>query len=233
MSVAPAPSQGLGTVAEAPAVVAAPAPSDDFLRLIPHEFARRHLVISAGTVRTPVGDEEQLLCAGGASPSAIHNIGVRLGRPVSCTPAPGEAIAALIDRAYAARNGRERDDDSADGDAPSADIDVQLPPDAEEDLKAVLRSADADLLNTSGKAPVIRLVDLFLFEALRQNASDVHIQPLGDKALVRYRLDGVLHTVRELPLSLVNAVTTRVKVMARLDVAERRAPQDGRRRRAW
>ncbi|MFN6042091.1 MAG: ATPase, T2SS/T4P/T4SS family, partial [Phycisphaerae bacterium] len=58
--------------------------------------------------------------------------------------------------------------------------------------------------------------------------SDVHIQPVGDRALVRYRLDGVLHTVRELPPRLIAAVTSRVKIIARMDVAEQRAPQDGR-----
>ncbi|MFN6042728.1 MAG: ATPase, T2SS/T4P/T4SS family, partial [Phycisphaerae bacterium] len=81
---------------------------------------------------------------------------------------------------------------------------------------------------TSGKGPVIRLVDLILFQALQRNASDVHIQPVGDRALVRYRLDGVLHTVRELPPRLIAAVTSRVKIIARMDVAEQRAPQDGR-----
>jgi len=71
-------------------------------------------------------------------------------------------------------------------------------------------------------------VDLLLFEAVQRRASDIHVQPLADRTLVRYRLDGVLHTVRELPPSVLPAIVSRVKVMARLDVAEQRAPQDGR-----
>ncbi len=74
----------------------------------------------------------------------------------------------------------------------------------------------------------MRLVDLVLFEALQRGASDVHVQPARGKTLVRYRLDGVLHTVRELPLSIAASVVSRIKVMANLDVAEQRSPQDGR-----
>jgi general secretion pathway protein E len=91
-----------------------------------------------------------------------------------------------------------------------------------------VREAERDLLNTHGKAPAVRLVDLMLFEALLRGASDVHVQPVRGRTLVRYRLDGVLHTVRQMPLSLAAAVVSRIKVMSRLDVAETRAPQDGR-----
>src|SRR6185436_3026714 len=100
--------------------------------------------------------------------------------------------------------------------------------DLESELAATVRDAERDLLNLDGKAPSVRLVDLILFEALQRDASDVHVQTVRDKTLVRYRLDGALRTVRELPGSLAASVVSRVKVMARLDVAEHRAPQDGR-----
>ncbi|MBL9140308.1 MAG: type II/IV secretion system protein [Phycisphaerae bacterium] len=73
-----------------------------------------------------------------------------------------------------------------------------------------------------------RLVDAVLFEALGRGASDVHLQPLPTGTLVRIRVDGVLHDVREISTDIAVAVTSRIKVMGRMDIAERRAPQDGR-----
>jgi general secretion pathway protein E len=83
-------------------------------------------------------------------------------------------------------------------------------------------------LNTEQKGPIPRLVDVLLFESIGRGASDIHIQPLADEVLVRYRVDGVLATARSVPLRLAAAIVSRIKVMARMDVAERRAPQDGR-----
>ncbi len=192
-------------------------PSTDFLNLIPHDYARRHLILSAGTR----DGCEDLLITDSTPATAVFNVGVRLGRPVCTTQADAEGLAAAIDRAYSAR---AESSDSRDADLPavvivgSADVDA--------DLAKAMR--DGDVLHTQGKAPAVRLVDLLFFEALLRSASDVHIQPLRDRVLVRYRLDGTLHTVRELPASIASAVVSRVKVMARLDLAERRAPQDGR-----
>lgn len=193
-------------------------PSPEFLARVSHEFARRHLVLSAG-VEDGV---ETLLVAEGARPTAALNVGVALGRPVRTRTVPPEPLAAAIDRAYARADG-------ADGaDAPQHHLVLDAPADAEGELDAAVRAAESDLLSTQGKAPAVRLVDLVLFEALLRGASDVHVQPLRDRTLVRYRLDGALHTVRELPASVAASVVTRIKVIARLDVAERRAPQDGR-----
>ena len=202
--------------------------SADFLARIPHAFARQHLVLSMG-----LHDQREHLCvATSTQPAAIWNVAAILGREVilhadKYTP---ESLAARIDAAYATTT-MEHARDSA-SDVPVVHLDQSslgdgvVDPDA--DIRAALQASDGDLLNTSGKGPVIRLVDLILFQALQRNASDVHIQPVGDRALVRYRLDGVLHTVRELPPRLIAAVTSRVKIIARMDVAEQRAPQDGR-----
>ncbi len=205
------------------------APSDDFLRLIPHEFARRHLVLSAGFR----DGAEDVLCAGGTRPTALFNVGVRLGRPVRSRAAPAEVIAASIDRAYAAATPHGPGPGKAGADPAGSSFDtpvviVEGSSDLEGDLQAALREAESDVLSTHGKSPAVRLVDLLLFEALVRDASDVHIQPLRGRTLVRYRLDGALHTVRELPGSLAAALISRIKVMGRLDVAEHRSPQDGR-----
>lgn len=198
-----------------PDCLASARPTAEFLGLIPHEYARRHLILSAGIV----GVAEKLLVADSTGPASTFNVGVRLQRPVLATTVEGEALAGAIDRTYA--SARPADDAQsialeAEGSDPAAE------------MAALLRDAERDLLNTRGKGPVIRLVDLILFEALQRRASDVHVQPLADRVLIRYRLDGVLHTVREMPASLASALISRVKVMGRLDVAEQRAPQDGR-----
>jgi general secretion pathway protein E len=84
------------------------------------------------------------------------------------------------------------------------------------------------LKDLASEAPVIRLVNLLLTKALEQRASDIHIEPFENRLIVRYRIDGVLHEVESPPRRLSAAVISRVKIMAALDIAERRLPQDGR-----
>ncbi len=90
---------------------------------------------------------------------------------------------------------------------------------------------DADiqqLKDLAAEAPVIRLVSLIITNALEQRASDIHIEPFENRLVVRYRIDGVLHEVESPPRRFSAAVISRVKIMANLDIAERRLPQDGR-----
>ncbi|RTX93286.1 type II secretion system protein GspE [Pseudomonas sp. C 49-2] len=84
------------------------------------------------------------------------------------------------------------------------------------------------LKDMASEAPVIRLVNLILQRAVEQRASDIHIEPFENHLKVRYRIDGVLHDAEAPPVSSSAAVISRVKIMARLDIAERRLPQDGR-----
>jgi len=200
-----------------------PPPSSEFLSLIAHDFARRHLVLSVGFQ----DGAEQLLVCERTRPHIITNIGVRLSRPVRARSAAAESLAAAVDSAYSAGAARRAEVAPAT-DAAQPMVVVEGSGDVEADLGAALRAAESDLINVEGKAPSIRLVDLILFEALLKGASDVHVQPLRDRTLVRYRLDGALHTVRALPAQLASSVVSRIKVMGRMDVAERRAPQDGR-----
>ncbi|MFN6042851.1 MAG: ATPase, T2SS/T4P/T4SS family, partial [Phycisphaerae bacterium] len=192
-------------------------PSAAFLARVPHAFARQHLLLSLGVQ----GERELLAVTRSTSPAAVWNVGAALEREVTTVPdhCHAEALATLIDNAYAATTMEQARESASD--VPVVHLDQAVfdesAIDPEADIRAALQSSDADLLNTSGKGPVIRLVDLILFQALQRNASDVHIQPVGDRALVRYRLDGVLHTVRELPPRLIAAVTSRVKIIARMD----------------
>ncbi len=86
----------------------------------------------------------------------------------------------------------------------------------------------AHLKDLASEAPVIRLVNLVLTKALESRASDIHIEPFENRLIVRYRIDGVLHEVESPPRRLSAAMISRVKIMASLDIAERRLPQDGR-----
>ncbi len=191
-------------------------PSEEFVQKISHEYARRHLVLSAGTE----DGVELLVVAESTLPQVAFNVGVRLGRKTAVSVTAADVLASAIDRAYASLE-RQSDEDGAA-------TEVMASANLEQDLASAVRNADADLLNTGDKNHVVRLVDLLLFEAVQRKASDVHIQPLRERVLVRYRIDGVLLTVRELPVSLASAVISRVKIMARLDIAEQRAAQDGR-----
>jgi general secretion pathway protein E len=184
--------------------------SSAFVELIPRDFARAHLILSQGRQN----GTEQLAIAESTQPAAVFNVGVRLGIEIESVLADAEAIARAIDEAYAQVAGGDSGDSTDTGE--------------EADIERLLAEADRDLLSTQGKGPVVKLVDALLFEALGRRASDVHIQPLEDRALVRYRLDGVLHTVREVTRRLTPSVISRIKVMGRMDIAERRIPQDGR-----
>jgi general secretion pathway protein E len=205
----------IGADEESRARVASPiAPahvSTRFLDRIPRDFARRHVILSQGHA----GSVERLMVSSATSKAAIFNTGVRLGCAVDAVEGDAETIARAIDAAYAARGVRAEA-------PPAADVA------GEASVEALIAAADRDLLATGGKAPLVRLVDSLLFEALTHCASDLHIQPLERATLVRIRLDGMLHDVRELPASLTAAVVSRIKVMGRMDIAERRVPQDGR-----
>lgn len=85
-----------------------------------------------------------------------------------------------------------------------------------------------DLLESEDDAPVIRLVNTLVSQALKERASDIHIEPFESEVLVRFRIDGVLHTIVKPPKSVQAALASRIKVMAGLDIAEKRHPQDGR-----
>ncbi|HMN96849.1 MAG TPA: ATPase, T2SS/T4P/T4SS family [Phycisphaerales bacterium] len=187
-----------------------------FVDAIPHDFARLHLISSDGLV-----DGAERLVVGPATDAlVVHNVSVRLQRPCTVRVEDPEAVARAVDALYerARRVGQGRD--AADGTIGR--------PEQGGDLDRLLVDADRDLLNTQGKGRVIKLVDGLLFEAAGRGASDLHIQPLADRTLVRYRIDGVLHDVRELGAELAIAVVSRIKVMGRMDIAERRMPQDGR-----
>ena len=85
-----------------------------------------------------------------------------------------------------------------------------------------------DVLDIANKPPIIKLMNTILFEALKIRASDIHLQPYNDRMQVRYRIDGILYDAKTVPKKFQDAIVSRVKVMGKMDIAERRLPQDGR-----
>ena len=101
---------------------------------------------------------------------------------------------------------------------------------AEDDVQLVTESKDdvTDLEKAAGESPVIRFVNFLIFDAIKQGASDIHIEPKEKSLKVRYRIDGVLFESMNPPHSMHAAICSRMKIMANLDISERRLPQDGR-----
>ena len=86
----------------------------------------------------------------------------------------------------------------------------------------------ADLLDDTSDAPVIKLVNLLLSRAVKARASDIHIEPFKQSLVIRYRIDGILYNIMNLPKGIQSSLASRIKIMAKLDIAEKRLPQDGR-----
>ncbi len=164
----------------------------------------------------PVREDEDELGLAMADPTDAYTIGAfemvtgRTVRPMVAIPTELEAA---LERLYGAGKSAQSQllgDVEARPDELAFDADVQ------------------HLKDLASEAPVIRLVSLLITNALETRASDIHIEPFENRLIVRYRIDGVLHEVESPPKRLSAAVISRVKIMANLDIAERRLPQDGR-----
>ena len=141
-------------------------------------------------------------------------VGRMLGRPVRAVCVEESNLLAAINSAYERRSGQAQN----------------LIDTLEQHvvLSEVAALDSEDLLDTDGRAPIIRLVNLILFEAVKARASDVHIQPYEDRVIVRQRVDGVLFDSFEIPKAVQEEVTARIKVLGKMNIAEKRLPQDGR-----
>jgi general secretion pathway protein E len=140
-------------------------------------------------------------------------IGAALGRSVTVAVAVPIELEAALERLYAELG------EGSEADEVLNDLVADAEP-AEEDAER--------LKDLASEAPVIRLVNQLIARAVETHASDVHLEPFPDRLRIRYRYDGVLHEVDPPPARLQAAVISRIKIMARLDIAERRLPQDGR-----
>jgi general secretion pathway protein E len=168
-------------------------------------------------VACPVALEGSVLTVATAEPTnpqLLDELQQSLGLTIKLCVASGPAILDAIERAYGANTALQK---IVEGMGPaSAGRDVE----AEEDV--------GHLRDMAFEAPVVRLVNLLIDSALAVEASDIHIEPFEDSLRVRYRIDGLLYDQEAPPRRLQAALTSRIKIMAELNIAERRLPQDGR-----
>ena len=185
----------------------------DVIKLLSREICEKHKII-------PVSRSGSSLIVAMADPTnlnATDDVKFLTGYNVDPVVCSESAIMGAIERYYAA--GPSYEELMADFDLGDEDIDFT----ADDDDVNVL-----ELERASEDAPVVRLVNVILLNAIRKGASDVHIEPYEKRLRVRYRIDGVLHEEMAPPLRLKSAISSRVKIMSQLDIAERRLPQDGR-----
>ncbi len=165
----------------------------------------------AGAVPIAVEDERLLVALADPFDNFTRGaIAAAVGRPVSIAVAVPIEIEAALDRLYPEVAGQD-----SDGVAGMPD-EQPLEEDAER------------LKDLASEAPVIRLVNQIIARAVETQASDIHFEPFADRLRLRYRYDGILHEAESPPSRLTAAIISRIKIMSRLDIAERRLPQDGR-----
>jgi type IV pilus assembly protein PilB len=183
----------------------------DILKLVPKEPCERHKVV-------PVSRTGNSLIVAMADPTnlnAIDDLKFLTGYNIEPVIASETAIHNAIEKYYNA--GPSYDEVMAGFD----ETEIEVTGDDDEVNPLELEKASED-------APVVRLVNMILMGAIKKGASDIHIEPYEKKLRVRYRIDGVLTEEMTPPLKLKNAITSRIKIMSSLDIAERRLPQDGR-----
>jgi general secretion pathway protein E len=187
------------------------APLADFVTSVPIAFARRHRILALTDDR----GRELLAIGDPASLEQIQIVSRFLNRALDPILVPSDVVLAAINDAYQKRTGQAQ-----------AMIETL---DRNEVLDELHRlSSREDLLDNASRAPVIKLVNLILFEAVKAGASDVHVQPYEDRLMLRTRIDGVLYDNFQLPKNVQEEVISRVKVMGRMNIAEKRLAQDGR-----
>ena len=191
----------------------------DILKLVPEQIARKYEVLpvklQGNTLTLAMGDPTNVF--------ALDDVGFMTNLQVIPAVASQAAIRQAIDRSYDSKGGGIADIVS---EMEGAAADVEL---VEGDEEAAASKVDVfELKESADEAPVVRLINMILVDAIRRGASDIHLEPYEKVFRVRFRVDGVLHEIMTPPKRLEAALTSRVKIMASLDIAERRLPQDGR-----
>ncbi len=180
------------------------------LQMVPQNLATKHNLV-------PVVQKDRALTIAMADPTnivALNDIKFITGLDIQVVIASERDVKAAQDRAYEAHVSYEN-----------------IINEVEDDVEVVDTSDSIDvgeLERATEDAPVVKLVNAILTDAIKKNASDIHIEPYERAFRVRFRIDGVLYEIMKPPSKLKNAITSRIKIMADLDIAERRLPQDGR-----
>jgi len=185
--------------------------SPSVIELVPESVARENMVI-------PLSIEDDSLLVAVSDPMAVEvldKLRFILNRDIKVAIAPVDAIQTAINRHY--------------GQSETESVDSMLQEFTETAIDFTeTEAAEAMVADDDDSAPVIRLVNLVMSEAVSMRASDIHVEPFADRVRIRYRIDGELIERDSPPRRLLGAIVSRIKIMARMDIAEKRRPQDGR-----
>jgi general secretion pathway protein E len=188
------------------------APASPAARPLSFAFCKRHGVL----VQKITDEGAEAVYRAGAHPSSVAEVRRVLGKPLQLRRVDSEAFDQLLRQQY-------------EGGANSA---MQMVGGMEDDTDLAHLAQDlpepSDLLESDDQAPIIKLINAILTQAVKDNASDIHIEPFENRLVVRFRIDGVLREVLQSRRAVAPLVVSRIKVMSKLDIAEKRLPQDGR-----
>ena len=174
-------------------------------------FARRHGILVSG-IQQGIA---HCACRSDVTPTAIAEVRRIMGLPLHCERVDDPAFDRLLRVTYETGGAMLRGVEGLEETTDLADLALDLP-------------EQADLLESDDDAPIIRLINALLTQALKENASDIHVEPFENRLVVRFRVDGVLREVLQSRRAVAPLVVSRIKVMSKLDIAEKRLPQDGR-----
>jgi len=181
-------------------------------RKLSFAFAKRH-----GVLITRIADgQAETVVRAGVSPTSVAEVRRFVGMPLKVERVEPDVFDALLRQAYeAGSNAAMQMVEGLDETTDLAHLAQELP-------------EPSDLLESEDDAPIIRLINAVLTQAVKENASDIHIEPFENRLVVRFRVDGVLREVLQSRRAVAALVVSRIKVMSKLDIAEKRLPQDGR-----
>ena len=182
----------------------------EIVDLVPETLARKHLLIPI----LKIGNDLTVAMVEPLDVFAVDELHMKTGLNIEPAVATKTGIKKALDQHYGAKGTLEEVIGSLDRDK------LEIKPGQETELKKLQGIAE--------EPPVIKLVNIMIIEAVHQGASDIHVEPEEDTLKIRFRIDGLLHERTGPPKYLQSAVTSRIKVMAELDISERRVPQDGR-----
>ncbi len=188
---------------------------EEVVRMIPEEFALENTLIAVrredGTVWVAMEDPDDIIAIDNLHKIAPDDVKVEVGM------AAPQGIRHAIDQLYV-RIRKQRETKEVIGD-------LHFFAESEEGDEGMV-----DMTDTAKQedAPIIKLVNMIISEAMKERATDIHIEPKEDNVLVRYRIDGVLNAVMEPPRTAHNGIVARIKIISKLNIAEKRLPQDGR-----
>jgi type IV pilus assembly protein PilB len=186
------------------------------VKLIPHDTAKRYQILPLSRV----GASLTIAMVDPTNVFAMDDIKFMTGFNIEPVVASEAAIMEGIEKAYV-QQAPEEDLEKVMASMSEDEADVELQAEEEDvGLAALEKSAD--------EAPIVKLVNIILTEAVKRGASDIHLEPYEKELRVRFRIDGMLQPIMNPPMKLKDAITSRIKIMAKLDISEKRLPQDGR-----